>query len=141
MATPDPNSPLGIGVAFPADARLSMASGPLLVAMDVAARWETPPGGHPDDPDVGSVWLVGYVNDGFTGPDDPKLYEIEHLCVQEAIKDRRVDDITVDVSLVAGSAPGTYTLQITGNGTTASGPFRLVLGVDAVTTETLAIEA
>lgn len=137
----DQNSKLGVDVAYPADARLSMASGALLVAMDVAARWETPPGGHPDDPNVGSVHLLRYVNEGFTGPDDPRLYEIEHLCVQEAQKDKRVDDITVDVALVAGAKPGTYHLRITGNGTTASGPFELVLGVDGVTTETLKIEA
>jgi hypothetical protein len=141
MATPDPNSPLGLDVAYHADDRLSVVSGPLLVAQDVLARWETPPGGHPDDPDVGSVYLLQYVNRPFSGSDDPKLWEIEQGCVAEALKDDRVGDITVDVELQATNTPGVKHIQITGNGTTADGPFRLVARISDVTVELLTIEA
>jgi hypothetical protein len=137
----DLNSRLGVDVKYHADDRFSEVSGARCVAQDVAARWETVPGGHPDDPNVGSVWLVGYLNAGFTGDDDPKLYEIEHLCVQEALKERRVDDITVEVTLLRGDKPGTYTLRIRGNGETADGPFEVVLAANQLTVDVISITA
>lgn len=119
------NSPLGVDVAYQADARLSLVSGPALVAQDVAARWELPPGGNPVNPDDGSVYLAQWINRPYSGATDPKLSTIQALCVSEAKRDDRVLDITVNVTLERINATSSR-LRIEADGTTAQGPFRLV---------------
>ena len=139
----DPTSPLGLDAATPGgdiDDRLSEASGVLLVAYDVAARLECPPGGLYYDSGYGGIYLPGYVGKDLT---NAVRWEIEAGVIATAEQDPRVLRASVTVADERVPDQPNQTLRrlvVTLSGTTAEGPFRLVIAASEVGVELLTAE-
>lgn len=109
-----------------------MAAGFQVVAEAILRRWTTDPGGLIDDPSYGRN-VQDLVNADLSPADI--AYEQQQLGA-EAVKDERV--LTCSVTLVL---PATGALSITAFVATAAGPFTMVVGVSAVTTQLLLVNA
>lgn len=111
----------------------AIVEGPAAVAQSVARGWETPEGFMEWAPDEGFA-LLDWLN--------ADLGEAELLAVAtgmeaDAFKDERVETIDVRPGLDAA----TGRLSISSSGTTAEGPFKLVLESDALTVTVLQVSA
>lgn len=100
----------------------AMVSGTLLVAQAIYRRLITPRGRLIGEPDYGFD-IRGILSKGLTQKEVAKVQvEIRHEC----LKDERV--ASVDVTLTqSGTLGSTWNIDIAG--TTAAGPFKLVLAV------------
>jgi len=105
------------------DARLSVTSGPLLVAQAVVRRLETPRGGLWYSPNYGTD-LRQFINGHAT------VFRVARAIEQEALKDERVESAKAVVTITNNRRiDATLTLEL------ADGPFRLVVAVDELTVE------
>jgi len=129
---------LGTDVATPdgdIDALGTLASGVTLLCQDLVARIETPPGGLYYDPQYG-YGLLEHVGEEIHRADAAKLWRIEDGVAAECSKDERVRSVEVAVEIQQFDATKSR-LLVTVTGTSADGPFRLVLAVDNVSIEVL----
>jgi hypothetical protein len=108
------------------------ASGLQVVAEAVLRRWTTSQGQLIDDPNYGTN-IYDLINAGLS-PRDLSLYGQRFAA--EAQKDARVLNCSATLTL---DAAGNLTLSATI--TTAAGPFRLVLSVNAVTLQLLVTQS
>jgi len=102
--------------------------GALIIAQAVVRRFLTPRGGLIDDADYG-LDLRGYCNRGVTRED---LRTLQSRCVAEALKDERVQSVTINVV-----SDGASLLEVTALLTPADssiGRFGFVLAVSDETT-------
>lgn len=108
-----------------------MATGFRVVGEAIARRWTTTQGQLIDDPNYGTN-----INDSI-GDDlsDTDIQELQAALSNEAQKDARV--LNCKVTLTLGTDG---TLTVTGQVTTADGPFQLVLSVGSVTPAILLVE-
>lgn len=113
-------TPLGQDLSMPS----YIASGNQAVAEAILRRWTTTRGQLIDDPDYGEN-VYDFVSDDLSTTD---IANAQQKLAAEAQKDERVLKAVVQVTLtIAG------TLTIAAVITTATGPFKLVLSVSAVT--------
>lgn len=108
-----------------------MSSGFQVVAEAIIRRWSTSRGELIDDPEYGFN-LTDLINDDLSTAD---VAYAQQQAAAEAQKDQRVLGATVTISL--NTVPGVLT--ITGQMTTAQGPFTLVAAVSAVTVQLLQV--
>jgi hypothetical protein len=120
-------TPLGQDLSMPS----YMASGNLCVAEAVLRRWTTSRGELIDDPNYGFN-VMDLVSDDL-GPRD--IAYAQQQLAQEAEKDERVRKMKV----VLTGPDSAGNLRIEGTGTTAAGPFKLVLAVSAVSVDVLLV--
>ena len=102
------------------DFSLSDVSGRRALAEAVARRWLTPRGSLIYDPDYGQG-LLEYTHVSTDGVDG-----LRAALESEALKDERVEDVAVDVTLV------NEVLTIRGRLVDAEGPFDLTVSYDGV---------
>lgn len=105
-------------------------SGRTCLAQAIARRLQTPRGGLIDDPNYGFA-VTAFLNDDLTARD---LALIASNVQAECVKDERVISASATVTL---SAAGVLTVAI--NLVDFVGPFRLVLGVSALTVAILQV--
>jgi len=131
--TPDARVDLGVDFAGVTDITptFALASGLQNLGMALARRLITPRGRLFYDPSYGFD-LRDYLNAGVT---DSQMAVLPDEISAECAKDERVQAITADVLFVRSSE----TMKVTIRGTTAAGPFTLVLGISAVTVEILGL--
>lgn len=106
--------------------------GPRAVAEAVMRRYETPLGMYPDDPEAGDD-ILEYLNADL-GPDDP-AFAIAHGLEREALKDERVDGVLA----TAAFDQAADRLRLSVQGSTAEGPFELVLEASALSVEAIKV--
>ena len=119
-------TPLGQDLSSPA----YMASGFQCVAEAVLRRWTTDSGGLIDDPNYGRN-VTDNVNADL-GPSEIDRWQQQ--LGAEAEKDERVRRCLVTVSLTTAGV-----LMVVAQVTTASGPFKMVVGVTSVTPSLLLV--
>jgi phage baseplate assembly protein W len=107
-----------------------MATGNQCVAEAILRRWSTSPGQLIDDPTYGYN-LTDLVSDDLSSAD---ISYAQQQAASQAKRDERVRNAKVAITLLANG-----TLQVVGQITTASGPFRLVVSVSSVTTQLLLV--
>lgn len=108
----------------------TIASGNRAIVEAIARRWQTPRGGLVDDPNY------GYDLSDFVG-DDLNIADvglIAQMASAEAVKDERVQSCEVTVKRFPNG-----TMEVTGVGRSAIGPFRLVVGVSQVSVSLLQV--
>ena len=108
-----------------------MATGLQCVAEAVLRRWSTGAGELLDDPSYGYN-LTDLVSDDLSPAD---IAYAQQQAAAEARKDERVLAMTVTLTLTA-----TGLLTVVGQGTTAAGPFKLVLAVTSVSVQLLLVQ-
>lgn len=113
------------------DDRLSTSSGRQLLAEDLRARLEEPPGGLYYDPEYGGG-LLDLLGEALTDQDLPA---IESRVVTQCLLDERV----TGASCKATWTPTTRKLHLAIGITDADGPFELVLSIDGLTVEILKV--
>lgn len=111
-------------------------SGNLAVAHSIARRLITERGSLSWAPGVGFD-VRALINEALSGSSQAATSMIATYVREEALGDERVEDADVEVSFVQA----TRSLRISMRITTSEGPFRLVLGADALTLSILSIEA
>lgn len=124
----------GVDISALPDLDFRLQSGLPNLAEAVARRLMTPRGGLFYDPDYG-LDLRQYLNEALT---DEVRYEIETLVAAECEQDERI--LAANATVVEGP-PQARALRILIELETAEGPFRLLLGVNAVSVEVLRAEA
>lgn len=110
---------------------MSETSGGHLVAEAIARRLQTPRGRLIDDPNYGFD-LTGSLNDDLSQAD---IARISASVQGECQKDERVLSASVQASFVTGALIVSILLSL------ASGPFRLVLAVTAVSVQILQVSS
>ena len=123
------------GGAADVDPFFRRVSGNLAVAHSIARRLITERGTLSWAPGVGFD-VRALINEALAGSSQAVTSMIATYVREEALGDERVSDAEVDVSFNAS----THSLRISMRVTTAEGPFRLVLGADALTLSILSIE-
>ena len=108
-----------------------MASGFQVVGEAIARRWSTSSGELIDDTDYGYN-VTDLVGEAMSVS---QIAQLNEALAHEAEKDERVLACSVVVTFASGA------LTVTGQVTTAQGPFKLVLGVSSVSPPTLQVSA
>ena len=111
------------------DPMLGLTSGIHTLAQGLANRLQTPRGSLWYDPDYGTD-VRAYLNGAMT---TQKLGQLQAAVQGECMKDRRV----LSAACAATFSASTSTLSLKVTGTTAAGPFALVLSVSAVSVSLL----
>lgn len=102
-----------------------MATGTLLVSQAIFRRLNTPRGALLDDPEYGYD-LVGQLSVGQT---QKQIGRVQSEVRAECLKDERVDSVDVVFTQVNNGNGPSSVWNVAISGTTAAGPFKLVVGV------------
>jgi hypothetical protein len=113
------------GTPLDLDPSMRLTSGRPLLSQNLVCRFSTPRGGAIDCPNDG-LDLRDLVSDGMT---QSQINALQGQIQQEALKDQRVQSLTVQCSFTSA----TSTLTVTLNVVSLYGPFQLTLAVTSLT--------
>lgn len=118
-----------IACVFELDPGFRETTGNQMLGEAIARRWITPRGGILLDPNYGFD-LNDYLDADVTAQD---IARIQNSLEVEALKDQRIINATVQVSILNGN------LVVNASLTTANGPFTLVVSVNNLNTTLLQV--